>query len=318
MNTANPPKVKLSALKSPFSFNPIAAKELAGRMRSVRAYTVLTVYLAIVSALAVLLYLIGFLSGARTIGGTGGVGTVVFYFLVGMQILLVSFVAPAFTVSAISSERERQTYDLLRTTMLVPRQIAWAKLVSGLGFTLLLVFATLPLYSLAFLLGGVEPTELAMTLCVTLAAALLFSLLGLYISARSKSTVGAAVVTYALVIGLVVGVPLASLIGSSTLSLALASATPASASAGRESFLVGVLEVVLTLAISVSPISAIAASRAFFSNTGDVLTFQPDFVGVGSSLTLPSPFLILTVLYVILAVVLFVLTVRQISRIEPS
>ena len=55
-----------------------------------------------------LLYLIGFLSGARTVGGAGAVGSVVFYFLVGMQILLVSFVAPAFTVSAISSERERQ------------------------------------------------------------------------------------------------------------------------------------------------------------------------------------------------------------------
>jgi ABC-type transport system involved in multi-copper enzyme maturation permease subunit len=283
-------------------------------MRSARAYTVLSVYLAIVSALAVLLYLVGFLSGSRTLGGTGAVGEVVFYFLVGMQLLLASFVAPAFSVSAISNEREHVTYDLLRTTLLTPGQIVWAKLLSALGFTLLLVFATLPLFSLAFLLGGVEPTELGMTLCVTLASAFLFTMLGLYVSSRSRTTIGATVVTYALVLGLVVGVPLASLIGSSTLQVAMSSVT----SGGRNELLVNVFEVALTLSISLSPISAIAASQRFFALTGDVLTFTPSFVGSALAVTLPSPFLVLSALYVIVGVMLFVLAVRRVGRVEQT
>jgi ABC-type transport system involved in multi-copper enzyme maturation permease subunit len=233
-----------------------------------------------------------------------------------MQILLVCFVAPAFTVSAISSERERQTYDLLRATTLAPHQIAWAKLISGLGFTLLLLFATLPLYSLAFLLGGVEPADLFMTLCVTFASAVLFTTLGLYISSRSKSTAGAAVVTYALVLGIVVGVPLASLVGSSTLQLAL---SPGTIGGSRGSSpLTSIFEVLFTLAISLSPISAIAASQRFFAVTGEILTFTPTFVSSSLSITLPSPFLILTAVYMACAATLFALTVRQIGRVEQE
>jgi ABC-type transport system involved in multi-copper enzyme maturation permease subunit len=306
------PGVKLPPMP-PLGLSPITSKELIGRMRNARSYTALTIYLTIVSALAVLLYLVGFLSGPRTLGGAGAVGTVVFFFLVGMQVLLVTFVAPAFSVGAISGERERMTFDLLRATTISPRQIVLAKLVSALGFTLLLIFATLPLFSLAFLLGGVEPTELGITLCVTLSSALLFTLIGLYVSSRSKTTVGAAVVTYAVTLGIVVGVPLASLIGSSTIELALASASTAS----RGGPAVAAVEALLTLAISVSPISAIVASQRFFALTGDVLTFVPGFFSSGGSgLTLLSPFVILTGLYLIASAVLFVLTVRRVGRVE--
>lgn len=306
------PNLKFPAFRSPLRVSPITAKELTGRIRSARAYTVLTVYLAIVSGLAVLLYLVSFLSGPRTIGGSGAVGAVVFYFLVGMQVLLVSFIAPAFTVGAISLERERKTFDVLRATMLVPSQIVWAKLIAALGFTLLLIFATLPLFSLAFLLGGVEPVELVIILCVVLSSALMFSLLGLYVSARSRTTTGAAIVTYAVTLGIVVGIPLAALIGSSTIQLAFSSVS----AGGRNTLLVNGFETLLTIAISFSPISAIAASQRAFSLSGNLWTFNPGFISGGLSLTLPAPFLILTAFYLVLSVVLFVLTVRRIARAE--
>lgn len=293
------------------SINPIALKEFAGRMRSTRTYSVLTVYLAIVSALAVLLYLVSFLSGSRTVGSSGAVGTVVFYFLVGMQVLLVSFVAPAFTVSAISSERERRTFDVLRSTLVSPAQIAWAKLMSALGFTLLLIFATLPLFSLAFLLGGVEPLEMLIALIVLLSSALMFSTLGLHISSRSRTSIGAIVVTYAITLGIVIGIPLASLIGSSTLQLAL---MPSGASPGASDLVVNLFELLLSIMISFSPISAIVASQRYFAATGSALTFNPGFVSTGLSLTLPSPYLILAVAYLLFSAVLFLATVRRISR----
>ncbi len=301
------PNLKLPA----FQLSPILVKEMAGRMRSARAYTVLTVYLAIVSGLSVLLYMVSFLGSPRTVGGSSAVGTVVFYFLVGMQVLLASFVAPAFTAGAISLERENKTFDVLRMTLLTPAQIVWAKLISALGFTLLLLFATLPLFSLAFLLGGVEPRELIIALCVVFASALMYALLALYISARSRTTVGATLSTYAIVLGAVVGIPLAALIGSSTINLALLPAAPGSVFAS-------LFDAVLTLAISLSPISAIVASQRFFSATGELWTFTPGFAGSGLSLTLPSPFLILTGVYLMVSVILYALTVRRVACVEQQ
>lgn len=302
------PSIKLS---NPFHINPVAVREFVSRMRSARAYTIITIYLAIVSALAVLLYAVSFLSSTRTVGSSGQVGTVVFYFLVGMQVLLVSFVAPAFTVGAISSEREHGTFELLRATLISPRQIVLAKLTSALGFMLVLIFATLPLFSLAFLLGGVEPVELLIMLCVVLASALFFSLLGLYASTRSRTTLGATIVTYAVTLGMVIGIPLASLIGSSTIQLALMTS-------GRSTFIAGLAETLLTIAISFSPISAVVASQRFFAITGDVWRFNPAFVSSALSVTTPSPFLILTFTYLVASAVLFVLCVRHVSRSEPA
>lgn len=295
--------------------SPITVKELSGRMRNAHTYTVLTVYLAIVSGLAVLLYAVSFLSGPRTIGGNGAVGTAVFYFLVGMQVLLVSFVAPAFAVGAIAQERERKTFDLLRITLLTPGQIVWAKLIAALGFVLLLIFATLPLFSLVFMLGGVEPFELIIVLCVVLAAALLFSTLALYVSSRSQTTVGATIVTYAVVLGIVIGIPLAALIGSSTVQLALA---PTSASGRGAQLLANLFETLLTLAISLSPVSAIVASQRFFAMSGELWTFSPAFFGTSPPPVLPSPFVILSVAYVIAGIALFVMTVQRIARAEES
>ncbi len=292
---------------SSLKLGPLTVKELGGRMRNVRSYTVLTVYLAIVSGLAILLYLVSFLSGSRTVGSSGTVGTVVFYFLVGMQVLLVSFVAPGFTVGAISTERERRTFDSLRSTLVTPHQIVRAKLFSALGFTLLLIFATLPLFSLAFLLGGVEPLEMLIALVVLFCSALMFSLLGLYISARSRTSIGATVVTYAVTLGIVVGIPLASLIGSSTLQLAL---SPAS---GTNALIANAFETILSMAISFSPISAIVASQRYFAATGSVLTFNPAFVSTGLSVTLPSPYLILAFTYLVASALLYVGAVRRIE-----
>jgi ABC-type transport system involved in multi-copper enzyme maturation permease subunit len=293
------------------SLNPVAAREFVSRMRSARAYTIITIYLAIVSALAVLLYAVSFLNSTRTVGSSGQVGTVVFYFLVGMQVLLVSFVTPAFTVGAISSEREHGTFELLRATLISPRQIVLAKLTSAIGFTLVLIFATLPLFSLAFLLGGVEPVELMIVMSVVLSSALFFSLLGLYASARSRTTLGATVVTYAVTLGIVIGIPLASVIGSSTIQLALLSG-------GRSPFIASLAETLLTFAISFSPISAVVASQRFFAITGEVWRFNPAFVSSALSVTTPSPFLILTVTYLIASAVLFALCVRRVTRSEPA
>ncbi|NJO84023.1 MAG: hypothetical protein HC828_15375, partial [Blastochloris sp.] len=150
-----------------FRFNPVMIKELRGRMRGVRAFAVLTVYLGLMSGFALLLYLV-YNSFSRGTGSSaaGEIGRVLFMGVVGIELLLIIFIAPAFTAGAITGERERQTYDLLQTTLLSSPSFVIGKLESALGYIVLLLLAGVPLQSIAFLFGGVSELELVLSFVI--------------------------------------------------------------------------------------------------------------------------------------------------------
>ena len=115
--------------------NPVVLKELRGRMRGARAFVVLTIYLALLGAFASLIYVAVSESSTRTSGqaNVGEIGRTLFGGIVAIEMLLVSFIAPAFTAGSISGEREHQTYDLLRTTLLPSRALVLGKLLSSMA-----------------------------------------------------------------------------------------------------------------------------------------------------------------------------------------
>lgn len=285
--------------------NPLMVRELRSYMRGTRACAVLTVYIAIISGIALLLYLgVSLANPALGVGNSSEAGSILFYIVVGLQLVLVSFVAPAFTVSAITSERERRTFDLLKVTLLSPRQIVWSKLVPVLGYVLLLVLATIPLFSLAFLLGGVEAGQLAAALCVILSSSALFTTLGLFVSSRAPSTLGATIVTYSIVVGIVIGL----LVLTSLVFPALAGLGGWAGASGA-----GPVFTALFIAlISLSPVGALVASEANFVNTGNLLTLTIRPLGLPAPIVLPAPFLILTACYLGASGILLWLTVRAV------
>jgi ABC-type transport system involved in multi-copper enzyme maturation permease subunit len=68
------------------------------------------------------------------------------YWYVGYVILFNILVGPVFSAGSVTSERERQTLDLLLTTNISPWKILWGKLVSGLRVSsVLTLFLTWPL-----------------------------------------------------------------------------------------------------------------------------------------------------------------------------
>ena len=113
--------------------------------------------------------------------------------MVGFQLFFVTLLAPAFTAGIITGEREKQTYDLLMTTLLRPRSIILGKLGAALAWLLLLVLAVVPVASLSFILGGVAPEELILSLVVILAATFWYGAIGLFWSSVVKSTIVAVV-----------------------------------------------------------------------------------------------------------------------------
>jgi ABC-type transport system involved in multi-copper enzyme maturation permease subunit len=180
-------------------YNPVTVKELRSRMRGNRAFVVLSVYLFILVTLVSLIYLSIVVNANRFGSSTlSSAGEAVFVTVLVAQAFLVIFVTPVFTTGAITGEKERQTYEILRTTMLSPAQFIWGKLLSGVSYVLILVFAAIPILSIAFILGGVTPRDLMLTQLELFVTTVTFSIIGLYISSRTKTTLTATVTTLAI------------------------------------------------------------------------------------------------------------------------
>jgi ABC-type transport system involved in multi-copper enzyme maturation permease subunit len=189
----------------------IMVKELRSRMRGRRAFVVLTVYLAILALIAYGAYVV-IVPNARSQGGFGGpvnasamVGQAIFILLSVFQLLLVCFIAPAFTAGAVSLEREKQTLDLLISTPMRPGAIIVGKLLAALAFVFLMILAAVPLSALVLLYGGAEAEDIVRQQVVLLATAVGLGAIGLFFSALIKRTQAATVLTYITMLALTVG-----------------------------------------------------------------------------------------------------------------
>jgi ABC-type transport system involved in multi-copper enzyme maturation permease subunit len=117
-----------------------------------------------------------------------------------MELLLIGFIAPGLTSGAISSERERQTIDLLRISLLSARSLVFGKLGTACVFLFLLILATLPIESIGFLLGGVGIAEMIVSTLLLIVTAIAFCSLGLFFSSFMKRTLTATVSAYGTVL----------------------------------------------------------------------------------------------------------------------
>jgi ABC-type transport system involved in multi-copper enzyme maturation permease subunit len=185
--------------------NAVVGKELRTRMRGWRSTLILTVYMAILGLIA-----IGFLlqqSGPST-SQSSQVGIQLFQALAVFQLFLIIFVTPASTAGAISGERQRQTWELLLVTRLSSFGIVWGKLFAGLAFSVLLLFASLPLFSLVFLFGGVAPDDVVHTYIVFLLTVLFLGVASLFISALTSRLAVSMIVSNVVALILTVGLSL--------------------------------------------------------------------------------------------------------------
>jgi ABC-type transport system involved in multi-copper enzyme maturation permease subunit len=294
---------------TPRWLTPIAFKELGARMHSRSATMMLTLFIGMVSGLAVLLYTFAFAASSRRIGTASGGGATLFYFLVAMQLIACAFVAPMAAAGAISAERQRGTLQLLRTTLLTPSQIVAAKFLAAIGFTLLLILATLPLFGLPLLIGGIEATEVVMALVVILSSAILFTTIGLYVSSRSATTLNSRIVTFAVVATLMIGIPIVFLVGTSSVqgALGFSRGTPGIRNAAEFAF---------ALLSSLSPTLALPLSRRHYEITNDAGWFRLPLFSTTSGVDVPSPYLVLSVIYCVASIVLVVLAIRRVAKSE--
>ncbi len=186
--------------------NPILVKELRSRMRGWRAFAVLTGMLVLLGGISYLLYRLT-LETTRysNMPVSPQIGRTLFAGLAVVELMVICFITPAITAGAISSEREKLTYEMLLATPLRPGRILWGKLVSALSYVLLLLVAAVPMASLVFIFGGVSLRDMFKTMIVLLAITITLGVIGVFMSAWLRRTIAATVLSYLAVLTLIIG-----------------------------------------------------------------------------------------------------------------
>ena len=288
--------------------NPVTRKELRGRMRAGRTFVTLSVYVAFLSLFllgfyAILLDALNLSMAASSAYSMEEIGGSLFSVVVGMEMLLIGFIAPTLTTGAISGEREHQTYDLLRVTLLPARTLVAGKLAAALAYVGLLLVVAVPLQSVAFFFGGIEAADVWLSLWVMLLEALFLATVGLYFSARTWRTFSAKMLTYAAIAFLVFGLPFVG--GIMTLDLDAGSYQAPNATT---LYVAGAL-------LCFNPALVLLMSHAVSTQSQSLFTFYYTAAN-GQTFTLPAPWVVFTGLYGGLTVLLLVLAVRRVRRVE--
>ncbi|HEX6292445.1 MAG TPA: ABC transporter permease subunit [Herpetosiphonaceae bacterium] len=188
--------------------NPVLVKELRGRMRGARAFVILTVFLLVLAIPTVLIYL----SMAQTVrfdpfSAGQQIGKALFIGIVTIALIQIMIVVPGQAASALTSEKERETYDLLISTLLPPWKIIIGKLLAALAYAVLLIVAVIPFMAVSFFFGGVTLQEFLLALLGLLVTVILFGSIGILWSVIMRRSLAATIVTQATTVAVLLGIP---------------------------------------------------------------------------------------------------------------
>lgn len=181
--------------------NPIILKESKIKMRTWKAAAIIFLYLALLGSVSLIV-----LSQTLYSVDFDRYSVEAFFFTTAIaQYCMICFIVPALTSSSISGERERQTLDLLLCTKLKPSSIIIGKLITSISHVLMLVIASMPIYSLLFLFGGFSFFTLLKILLSYIIVSFLIGCFGVFYSTLLKRTITATVVTYLTVLFIMLG-----------------------------------------------------------------------------------------------------------------
>lgn len=186
--------------------NPIMVKEFRSRVRGWRAFAMLTAHLIFLALFSYGIYRLVLLNPPY--GGvplSPFIGQALYAAIANLTLFFVAFLTPALTATAISSEHERLTLEMLQATPLAAHTILFGKLISTAGYIFILLFATVPILSLVFIFGGVDIPDLFLAALVIWATAVTFGMIGLFFSAWRKRTIQAIVLSYLVILIIIAG-----------------------------------------------------------------------------------------------------------------
>ncbi|GAA5527792.1 ABC transporter permease subunit [Herpetosiphon gulosus] len=193
----------------------ILQKEFRSYLRGNRAFTMLSIYLFILSGLCVLIYA-G--QSESSFVDRSEIGLSLYSTAAAVALFQLTFFAPSLNASSLGSERDRQTIDVLMVTPVRRYQIILGKLIAPCLFLFLLSLASLPIGALALLIGGIEARDLWIALAIQLVTVLGYGSVGIWGASWAKTSRGAMMATLGLALILAIGLPLLAILVLAVLS----------------------------------------------------------------------------------------------------
>lgn len=185
-------------------FNPVLRNESKLSVRTPRFSLMILIYIVVLSAGTLIFY--NSYSSDVYVSGINPQGAVTLYITMAIiQAILLMFIVPSLTATSICSEREKQTLDILLSTRLSPLQIILGKLSASSLKVIMLIFCTIPLYSICGLIGGVKLSNILILVGSFIISTIFVGSIGVFISTYSKTSKAATSLTYALVLFVFVG-----------------------------------------------------------------------------------------------------------------
>jgi hypothetical protein len=239
---------------------------------------------------------------------------VLFIGLVAVELVLIIFIAPAFTAGAITGERERQTYDLLKTTLLASPSFVIGKLESALSYILLLLFSAIPLQSIAFLFGGVTELEVILSFVILAVTAIALGTVGIYFSAVTPKTLSASVRSYTVALVATFAVPI--IVSLPFLNAFINAVAGYGTGISSSPVLETILVYVGLVLVSLNPIATALTTQQLLVERQVVGFWTVTLNSDGSTIPLVSPWISFSIAYLVIATILIVLAVRQMRKVE--
>ena len=195
--------------------NPVIEKELKTKMRGWRAPALITAYLGFLFFVVFIYFLI--YQENRRYGSQVLIPEIVvslYNTIAFIQLLLILFITPIITGGAISSERERQTLELLLCTDFSALKIIIGKIFVSIAHIMLLVTASFPILGIVFLYGGVRIWDVILLFIFYIIIAVMTASIGVFYSTVFKKSIVSIVMTYLTLGFFIVGTAIALLIYS--------------------------------------------------------------------------------------------------------
>lgn len=175
---------------------PVFTREVVISPRRPRTYVARVAYVGALLALMLTAFLV--LAGTqvvRDVGDLARFGMILFRILAPLQLAMAVFFSAMLAASAVAQEKDRRTLILLLLTNLTNSELVLGKLLASLLNVLVLLAASLPVFMLTALFGGISFAQIARVFAVTLAGVLVCGSLGSLIALWREKTFQALAVT---------------------------------------------------------------------------------------------------------------------------
>ena len=180
--------------------NPIVKREIKQTFRKPKIFWIMAAYLFALAAVS-----------ATVLGNVGNdsydpmLPSVMYFVILGMQMILLTVIVPITTSTAISGERERQTFDLLIITKTSMYDIILGKMLCSLMIVCIMIALSMPVYAVVFYYGGVSVIQFILNQIYMLCYVSMIGSLGIVFSAIMKKSTAASVATIAFIFAVIIG-----------------------------------------------------------------------------------------------------------------